>query len=69
MIDTDGEEILPYTCPNCKKPAIGIINDKWCLECWKIDMKHLQMLLNQKIHIDVIYIDVEFYLNYCRDYK
>ena len=34
FIDHDpGTPILPYVCPNCKKRAIGIINDKYCPKC------------------------------------
>ncbi len=24
-----------YNCPNCKRKCDGIINDKYCLRCWK----------------------------------
>lgn len=31
----------------------------------KYNMEYLQRLLNQKVHIDVIYLDVEFFLKHC----
>ncbi len=24
-----------FTCPTCKKKCDGIINDKYCIKCWK----------------------------------
>lgn len=38
FIDDSRGEFLPYTCPNCKEKAIGIINDKYCLKCYKKEM-------------------------------
>jgi len=30
-----GEVYGYYTCPNCGKKCDGIINNKYCLRCWK----------------------------------
>lgn len=35
LSDYSSNDVLPYTCPNCKKKTLGIINDRYCLECYE----------------------------------